>query len=343
MALRPPPRSSVADKMPGCIELFLPLSGVQVSRENLSRQVHVKWSDTNQERSTRTDGNYNPLYSCIYDENSPNIGLALHFRSDQTAESFEQTILNLSIPPSFSWTQPRSSGHVYDVTDTGADGKQYKAIAVFRSRLGYTCADLYYLYRDTDYIYDHAQQRVRFPRMAQTDYVSSHVDQLYRAERAVLFSHCEKKVGGMVVECDGEGSLRAFMGAITPYELVFSRRAASLLTKGKGLFGGKKSKKGDVEVQLWRRGTAIQLAARWVDDDVQDQWITFPVPGGTLDPSKDSNQACFPTVVYSRGTVLDMANIVSRSPKGSNMARREGVVTITFKSVRGMSFACLPF
>lgn len=179
--------------------------------------------------------------------------------------------------------------------------------------------------------------------MAQTDYVSSHVDQLYRAERAVLFSHCEKKVGGMVVECDGEGSLRAFMGAITPYELVFSRRAASLLTKGKGLFGGKKSKKGDVEVQLWRRGTAIQLAARWVDDDVQDQWITFPVPGGTLDPSKDSNQACFPTVVYSRGTVLDMANIVSRSPKGSNMARREGVVTITFKSVRGMSFACLPF
>lgn len=331
--------SSAAEKAPRCIEFFMPMGRVQVSRDEHSRQVLIKWSDTCQERSGKTDGNYNPLYSYVYDDNSPNIGLSLNFRSQQVAEEFEKAVLNLSIQPTFSWSQTNSSGLVYDVSDTGAEQKQYKAIQLFRTRLTWKYCDLYYLYRDTDYVYDHSNLRVRFPQINHTDYISSHVDKLYRADAPVVFSHCAKKLANMQADFSDEATLRSFMSSLTPYELLFSRRALSLIAKGKSLFGSKKSKKGDAEVQIWRKGNSIQLTARW-DDEVPDKWFTMPVVSGKIDPSKDSNQAGFPSAEYSRGTMIDLANIVSRSPKSASMARKEGSVTITFKSVRGM---CCPW
>lgn len=330
--------SSAGEKAPRCIEYFMPLGRVQVSREELSRQVLAKWSDTCQERSGKTDGNYNPLYSYVYDDNSPNIGISLHFRTQQGAEEFEKAILNLSVQPTFSWSQSSSSGHVYDVVDTGAAQKQYKAIQVFRARLTWKYCDVYYLYRDTDYIYDHSSARVRFPQINHTDYISSHVDKFYQADLPVVFSHSEKKLTNMLVEFDAEAALREFMSSLTPYELMFSRRSTSLTAKGKALFGSKKSKKGEAEVQIWRKGSSVQLAARW-DDEAGDKWLTMTVvsakPGPAKD-GKDGNQAGFPNAEYSRGTVIDLANIVSRSPKSTNMVKREGGVTITFKTARGM-------
>lgn len=191
--------TSAAEKHARCIEFFMPMSRVQVSRDEHSRQVLVKWSDTCQERS-KTDGNYNALYSYVYDDNSPNIGLGFHFQSQLSAEDFEQVIMNLSIPPLFSWAQPSSAGYVYDVADTGAEQKQYKAVQLFRNRMSWKFSDLYYLYRDTDYDYNHSSLRVRFPRVNYADYVSSHIDQLYRANNPVTFSHCEKKTGDMAAE-----------------------------------------------------------------------------------------------------------------------------------------------
>lgn len=326
--------TSAAEKSPRCIEFFVPMSRVQVLRDGDSRQVLVKWSDTCQERS-KTDGNYNPLYSYIYDGNSPNIGLGLHFLSQHSAEDFENSILSLSIEPSFSWAQTSSSGHVYEVMDTGAEQKQYKAVQLYRSRLSWKYCDVFYLYRDVDYDYSHSSLRVGFPRVNFTEYISSHVDQLYRADNLVVFSHCEKKIGQVVADFNDEAVLRGFMSSLTPYDLLFSRRADSLIAKGKSLFGSKKSKKGDTEVQIWRKGNTVRMAARW-SDDVPDKWLTMSVNVGRLDPSKDSNQAGFPDVEYSRGTVIDLANIISRSPKTASMARRQGSVAITFKSVRGM-------
>lgn len=330
--------SSAAEKNPRCMEFFMPMGRVQVSLEEDSRQVLAKWSDTCQERSGKTDGNYNPLYSYVYDDNSPNIGLSLHFRSQQGAEDFAKAILHLSVQPTFSWSQTNSSGHVYDVTDTGAAQKQYKAVQLFRTRLTWKYCDLYYLYRDTDYIFDHLNLRVRFPQINHTDYISSHVDKLYRADAPVVFSHCEKKLASMLAKFGDEAVLRSFMSSLTPYELMFSRRSLSVIAKGKSLFAAKKSRKGDAEVQIWRKGNSVQLAARW-GEDVPDRWLTMAVVSGKTDAGKegkDSNQAGFPNAEYSRGTVIDLANIVSRSPKSANMARREGSVMITFKSVRGM-------
>lgn len=326
--------ASAAEKMPMCLEFFMPSSRVQVIRDEDSRQVLLKWSDTCQERC-KTDGNYNPVYSYVYDENSPNNGLALHFRSQQSAEDFENTILALGIQPSFSWAQASSSGHVYDVVDTGPEQKRYKAVQLYRNRLSWKYCDLFYVYRDVDYDYSHSNLRVRFPRVNFTDYVSSHVSQLYRADNAVAFSHCERKTGNIVIDFSDETVLRGFMSSLTPYELLFSRRADSLVAKDKSLFGSKKSKKGDAEVQLWRKGNSVQMAARW-SDEVVDKWLTMSVHPGRLDPIKESNQAGFSNLEYTRGTVIDLASIISRSPKAANMARREGTVTITFKSVRGM-------
>jgi hypothetical protein len=41
---------SVAERTPRCIEFFMPLSKVQINREDESRQLLLKWSDSRQER-----------------------------------------------------------------------------------------------------------------------------------------------------------------------------------------------------------------------------------------------------------------------------------------------------
>lgn len=116
--------SSAAEKIPQCTEFFMPLSRVQISREDVSRQVLLKWSDTCQERSDKTDGSYNTLHSYVYDDSAPNIGIAIRFRSQQAAEDCEKAILELNFRPDFAWSQPSSCGRIYDVVDAGADQKQ---------------------------------------------------------------------------------------------------------------------------------------------------------------------------------------------------------------------------
>ncbi|KAE8385322.1 hypothetical protein BDV23DRAFT_176335 [Aspergillus alliaceus] len=134
----------------------------------------------------------------------------------QTSDSdFEKAILSIS------------SGYVYNVVNSSENQKQYKAILLILSRLNWKYGSIYYVYRDTDYIYHHRALRVRFPRIFYTDYISSHVDRLYPVDRPVSFSHCEKKP-----------FLRSFVGSLANgYELLLSRRAVSLVTKGKSLFG----------------------------------------------------------------------------------------------------------
>ncbi|XHG03727.1 hypothetical protein AWENTII_007020 [Aspergillus wentii] len=323
--------SSAAEKIPRSMELFMPMANVQINREEASRQVVLKWSDTCQEK-TDTDGNYNKQFSYVYDHSNPNIGMSLHFRNQAKAEEFEQAILSLSIRPSFSWTQASSSGCVYDVVDTVLDQKQYKTILLHRSQSSWKYCDIFYLYRDTNYTYEHSGFRVQFPRIYYTDYISSHVDKLYRADSPVIFSHCEKKVGKMTVEFSHEPILRAFMSALaTSYELLFSRNAHLVAAKEKTLFVSKKWK-GGAEVKLWRTGNSVQLASRW-NDRVTDKWLTMSIPPGALEPTKDGNQVSFSHMQYSLGTVLDMAHIITRNPTEKGKARLEGTITITFMAV----------
>ncbi|PLB55883.1 hypothetical protein P170DRAFT_372249 [Aspergillus steynii IBT 23096] len=325
--------SSAAEKNPRCMEIFMPMSQVQVCREQDSRQVLIKWSDTRQERSSKTDGNYHPIFSYIYDHNNPNIGLSLHFRTQQQAEEFERVVLSLSLKPAFWWTQSGNPGQVYDVTDHNLDQKQYKAISVLHTRLSWKYINLYYLYRDADYVYEHSSLRVHFPRVFYTDYISSHVDKLYPADHPVFFSHCEKKIGNFTVVFKEEQALRGFMTSLaSAYELAFSRRAVSLTTKGKSMFGTSKSSKGETEVQLWRKGSTVQFASRWKDLN-NDQWLTMSVPSGVR-LSSDHNRVDFPAVIYSRGAVLNMATIMAGAPKHSNKLRKTGPITVNFPTAK---------
>lgn len=328
---------SVAQTMPRCLEFFMPLSGVQINREDMSRLVLLKWSDTCQERSDKTDGNYNTLYSYIYDENAPNLGFSLHFRTQQGAEDFEKAVMDLSFRPEFAWSEPSSSGRIYDVIDTGTEHKQYKAIVVFQNNPSWRHLDIYYIYRNTDYAYEHSSLSICFPAIYRTDYVSTHVDQLYRADEPVGFSHCEKKTKKVVIKFNNEPVSRSFLNCLSPlYQLVFSRRIESLSTKGKSLFGSKKSGKGGAEAQIWRRGNGFQLAARW-GDNIPDKWLTMSLPSGCSDSSKEITRVCFPRLPYNRGTVLDMANIITRNPKTTNNGTREGAISIVFQTAQGES------
>jgi hypothetical protein len=329
---------SIAQAMPRCLEFFMPLSGVQIKHEDKSRQVLLKWSDACQERSDKTDGNYNTLYSYIYDRSAPNLGFSLSFGTQQTAEDFEKAVMDLSFRPDFSWSEPSSSGRIYDVVDAGTEHKQYKAVALFQNNPSWRYLDVYYIYRNADYAYEHSSLSIRFPAISHTDYISTHADQLYRADEPVGFSHCEKKSQKLVIHFDNEPVSRSFLSALSPlYELVFSRRIQSLSTKGKSLFGSKRSGKGGAEAQIWRRGNAFQLAARW-DDNTPDKWFTMSLPSDSSNSSGEGTRLSFPRLPYSRGTVLDMANIVTRNPKTMNVGSREGAVSIIFQTSHGKHY-----
>lgn len=333
---------SVAERSPRRLEFFMPLSRVQVNREDLSRQVLLKWSDTCQERSDKTDGNYNTLHSYVYDHSAPNIGIGLQFSTQQNAEDFERALMEINFKSSFSWSEPSSSGHIYDVVDTGTEHKQYKAAVIIQSNGSWRYSDVYYLYRDTDYIYQHSSLSVQFPHASYTDYISSHVDQLFAPDKPVCFSHMEKKTGSAVFNFNRDSVARAFMSTLSPlYDLVYSRRIQSLSTKS-NLLGGKKSGKGGAEVQLWRRGNTTQLAARW-NDNIPDKWLTMSLPRDCSDSSKDQMRVSFPKLPYSRGVSLDMMNIMARSPKTTSVITREGVISLSFQSVGGsyLILSCL--
>ncbi|EHA22905.1 hypothetical protein ASPNIDRAFT_52223 [Aspergillus niger ATCC 1015] len=325
--------SSAADKPGQTTEFFMPLSHVQVSRTTASGFILLKWSDTGQKRSSKTDGNYHPLFTYIYDSSNPNIGLGIQFRLQEAVDELERVVLGLSTKPAFTWSQAKSSGHVYEVADIAPDEKRYKAVMVCRTRADWKQCSLHYLFRDMDYLYDHSNLRVRFPRALSAIYISSHVDQLYRADHRVFFSHCEKKLRDMTVDFNEEEVLMAFMSSLaSTYKLVFSRRATSLMTKEKLLIlGPKKSVKGDSQVQLWRDGNTICLASRW-GDHIMDRWLTMSIP--TSEPSRAGNQVSFSPNSYSRGMVLNMTKIASGAAKNLNREHKTGPITITFPNLK---------
>ena len=329
--------SSAAEKTPRTMELFMPLSGVQIKRADFSRQVLLQWSDACQARSDKTDGNYNTLHSYVYDDTAPNLGVGLQFSRQELTEDFERTMLEMTFRSGFSWSQPNSSGFVYDVVDSGTEHKQYKAVLVFRNRTSWRYSDLYFIYRDADYSYDHSSHNICFPRIYCTDYISTHMDQLYQPESPVTFSHCDKKVAQTTIEFGSELVAHSFLSSLSPlYELVYSRHFQTLSIKTNPILGFQKLGKGSVEAQLWRRGTAFQLAARW-DDAVPDKWLTMPVPSAFIDSSKENTRVILPRLPYLRGTTLDMMNVVARNPKNQSAKNKEGSVSISFQVKEGES------
>lgn len=330
--------SSAGEPRPWCTELFLPLSRIQIRREGLARQLTVKWSDCTHEKADKTDGNYNKIYTYVYDDTNPNIALQLLFRNSQDATDFEQTVLRLSVPPIFSTpgTDPR---FVYSISDTEPNPKNYKALLLTHTRFEWRYSELFYMYRDTDYQFDRSALRVRLPQVYYTDYVSTFVDKLYKPPPDELprFSHCEKRVGNTPLDFDDEKVAFRFMSALTGnHDLIFSRRALYITTKPPKKFGGTKSNKGTAEVQLWLRGNSVRLVSRW-EDKVEDKWMSMQVPRDGLAHSKDTNRASLPKMEYDRGRKIDMANLVARDSREKEAGRRAGPVTIAFESVRGES------
>ena len=315
--------------------LVLPLSRVQVSREGLARQVTIKWSDVSHEKYDRTDGKYHVIYTHVYDDNNPNIAFSLLFRNQADADAFQNTILTLSSQPVYDWANSPDAGYVYDIYDTEPNPKQYKAILLLVRRLHWTYGDLFYMYRDTDYDYDHDRTSVRFPQIYYTDYISSHVDKLYKPEGPPQFSHCEKKLNNVPVDFNDGPVSRSFMSSLTnDYELVFSRRAYSIASKAPSRFGSNRSGKGPAEVQLWRKGNSVRLVSRW-GDSVEDRWMSMALEKVAIDLPKDSNRACLSKVEYDRGRKIDMANLIARDPRESSEAKKIGPLTITFSNFRG--------
>ncbi|KAL8795321.1 MAG: hypothetical protein Q9195_002191 [Heterodermia aff. obscurata] len=247
--------SSAAEKKPWCTEFFLPLSRVQINRQELPRRAMIKWSDCCHEKSDRTDGNYNTIYSYVYDDSNPNICLSLLFRNQADATQFEETVLKLSIPPVSSSYRGSEARYVHNITDTEPNPKNYKALMLVHTRLDWRYSELYYTFRDTDYVFDRRQLRVRFPQASYTDYISTHVDKLWKPEvkDRPHFHHCEKRIGNVSIDFEEEAVAQSFMSSLTSgYRLLFSRCALHITTQKPSKLRSTKSNKGSSEVQLWQ-------------------------------------------------------------------------------------------
>ncbi|CAO1603241.1 hypothetical protein XANCAGTX0491_006833 [Xanthoria calcicola] len=335
--------SSAGERRPWCTDIFLPLSNVRISRKGTAREAIIKWSDCTHEQSDRTDGNYNRMYSYIYDENNPNIALRFLFKTSADATDFENTVLKLSNPPIFSSSAGPDSRLVYNMSDTETLPKNYKGILLTQSRLDWKYSDLVYIYRDTDFIHDSTANRVRFPHVYYTDYISSHTEKLYKPDPGTNphFSHCEKKVGNINVEFDDESTMFKFMSALTTnYDLIFSRPAHSVATKAPRKFGSTKSNKGQAQVQLWqeRRNTSsghnkhnIRLVSRWDGPEVEHKWLSLPIRPGTLQQQSQTKNDHSRKLDLKNLAATDSKKTAGRNGEGS---QREGPVTICSESVK---------
>ena len=245
---------------------------------------------------------------------------------------------------------------VYDVCDTDPDPMHYKALVICQTHLSWKYADLFYsmfkspshqrcsqlppdtslVYRDTDYEYSGEKGLVRFPQVYYTDYISNYVDQFKAPDSPPCFSYCEKKLGHVSIDFETEAMSQKFMSSLTlSHELIYSRRICWLSTKPAPRFGSQRSSKGSAEVQLWRKGQNIRLASRW-EDKVEDKWITLAVPRGASGRGgNNSNKVTLPKVEFERGRLIDLANIVARSPRNTAKGKEEGPITVAFQSFRG--------
>lgn len=196
------------------------------------------------------------------------------------------------------------------------------------------------MYRDADYDYSRRTGTIRFPQVYYVDYKSNHVDKVYAPEatRTPCFSHCERKVGNMVIEFDEETDSQRFMRALTlNHDLIFSRRVSWISNKrpSRGFgFGNQKGNRGNAEVQLWRKGQNIQLVSRW-DDRVADKWMTMTVPRQVADLRGNGTKAVLPDMPYVRGSLIDLANLVATNPREPNSARKTRPITIAFEEWKG--------
>ncbi|KAL8632425.1 hypothetical protein Q9189_001800 [Teloschistes chrysophthalmus] len=344
--------SSVREKRPWCTEKFLPLGNVHISREDLAREVTIKWSDCTHERSDRTDGSYNRIYTYAYDQNKPNIALKLLFRHSADATDFEDTVLKLSLSPHFSCSSGPDSRHVYNISDSEPDPRSYKAIVLTHTRLDWKYSEVFYIYRDTDYICDATLSRIRFPQVYYTNYLSSHVHKLYKAElnQPPQFSHCEKLLANFSVafDDDDEAAAFAFLSALTPgHRLLFSRRAQSITTKTPGRFGmsKKSSNRSEAVVQLWRmkKGATsdMQLLARWAETNkkIADTWLSLSIPMLSRDhllaaQSHDGHgdrRVSLEACEYRKGRLVDMAELVATdSGWSAEGGKKKGIVGMVF-------------
>ncbi|KAL9594479.1 MAG: hypothetical protein Q9219_007013 [cf. Caloplaca sp. 3 TL-2023] len=331
--------SSASEKRLWYNEIFLPLSNVRIRREGTVCAVTIKWSDCTHERSDQTDGHHNRVYNYVYDENDPSVVLHLQFRSSADAIDFENTILTLSFSPCLTWSIGPDLRQIYDLSDRGPSPQNYKAILITHNRLQWKYSELFYMYRDTDYIYTSSPPRVRFPFVYYTDYISSDVDKLYKPDpdAKTRFSHCEKKIGTVSVDFATEQLGFQFMSSLTPgHELVFFRRAVSVTTKNPSKWRKSfKAEKNSAAVHIWQTAQNKNLLlVRW-EDNVKDMWMSTSLQFRTMEYAEDSNMANFPKLEYDRGSRINMVALVARDSKGQLRGNpKVGPVIICFETVQ---------
>ena len=339
--------SSFAEEDPWCQDYFLPLSRVQIRRhEEVLRKATVKWSNCRHE-IIGTDGYWNSTYNYIYDDQNPNVAISVAFRNSADATEFESQILTLSLRPIYPAVSPLISTLpvgalekvIYDISDTGPEAMNYKAILLTHTSRDWRYGELYYTFRDADFVYDHASLKIRFPSVTYITYISNYCDNnTVRPLREIpQFDHCEKRRGTFSVDFEDVTSIMAFMSALCPgWNLLFSRRTLSLSTRPPAKFGRSAiSKKGPTEIQLWQKHNTsdFRLLSRWADT-VDDKWLSLSVDKAQARFPPGSNKAVLGRHEFRRGRKVDMKDLTATDAKDGKNADGKGPVTVVFERVQ---------
>lgn len=341
--------SSFAEVEPWCTDEFLPLSRVQIKRhDDLPRQALVRWSNCSQE-IIGTDGFYNRTYNYIYNDQNPNVAISVYFRNSADASEFESKILTLSVPPIYPPVSPLintlpigvSEKVIYDISDTGPEARTYKAILLTHTNHKWRYGELFYTFRDLDYIYDHATSTIHFPMVNSVTYISNFCDNTTHRPSPKAppeFDHCRKEKANFSVNFEDSSSAMSFISALRPgWNLLFSRRALFLSTRPPPRFGRQPtSKKGPIEVQIWQKQNTqeLSLLGRWNSESVDDKWLTLSIDRGQASFPPGSNKADLGASDFRRGRKIDMANLTATDAKENKNSKGNGPVTIFFDRVQ---------
>ena len=289
-----------------------------------------------------TDGYYNDTYNYIYNEQNPNIAISVYFRNTADAAEFESKILTLSVPPIYPAVSPlistlpvgASEKVIYNLSDSGPDTKNYKAILITHTRHDWRYGELYYVFRNLDFIYEHANLKIRFPSVTSTTYISNFCDdKTHRPlpNDPVRFSHCIQRKGTFTVDFEDPAAQMSFMSALRPgWTLVYSRRALSLSTRAPSRFSRQpSSKKGPTEIQLWQKQITqeLRLMGRW-GDIIDDKWLTLSLDKSQAGFPPGRSEAILGRHIYQRGRKIDMQDLRASDAKDVKGKVAEGPITV---------------
>ena len=331
---------------PECVTHWLPAD--QIKMVVGGSKVTVKWSDCGN-LIRKYLGNCAYHFSYIYDADEPNQTIDLEFRSASDAQDFERCLLlPTEMPPQVTTKVEIPSAFqdikIYRLFDADEPDQQYHSVVLNKENpKGPHTTEIYYVYRDLDWIFSSTPSIVDFPSLQTSHYVST-MPRLpgmpNTSDPSPDISDVELKFKTAHFELGCNHDLKRFMHGLTSWTLKFFRPILKLhLVETGHLLRDPREQYKRVSVQLWEKAAEegqprVQLAVS-LGEEMTNPWITaslFKVRCQSEHSSMSYNVE-FPILLLKRGVEVDTKDMTATTRGGAKEERmntRPWKTTLTF-------------